>query len=113
MQTLQSYIDGRFTAAQSGEVFDNINPATGALISKVEVALETEINHAIVAAEKGFRLWSAMSGVERGRILNKTAHLLRARNRELAIMRDNRDAVAGGEDCDLAGSKHKKRVSAQ
>ena len=104
MQTLQSYIDGRFTAAQSGEVFDNINPATGALISKVEVALEPEINKAIVAAEKGFRLWSAMSGVERGRILNKTAHLLRARNRELAELevRDTGKPIQEAEAVDVA-----------
>ena len=104
MQTLQSYIDGRFTAAQSGEVFDNINPATGALISKVEVALEPEINQAIVAAEKGFRLWSAMSGVERGRILNKTAHLLRARNRELAELevRDTGKPIQEAEAVDVA-----------
>lgn len=61
------------------------------------------------SAQAGFRQWSAMSGTERGRVLNKTAQILRARNRELAELevRDNgkpiQEAiavdVASGADC--------------
>lgn len=81
---MQSYIGGRFVAATNTETFDNINPATGDVISRVEIALDPELEKAIAAAEAGYRIWAAMSGVERGRVLNAAARLLRERNRELA-----------------------------
>ncbi len=109
MQRFASYIDGRYAPSAAAPVLDNINPATGELISQVEVALEPEVEAAIRSAQSGFRLWAAMSGAERGRVLNKAAHLLRARNRELAELevRDNgkpiQEAlavdVASGADC--------------
>ena len=36
------------------------------------------------AARKGFAVWSAMTGAERGRVLRRAADILRARNEELA-----------------------------
>ncbi len=126
MQILQNYIGGRFVAAQAPETFDNVNPATGALISRVEVALEPEVERAITSAQKGFQQWSAMSGAARGRILNKAAQLLRARNRELAELevRDNgkpiQEAeavdVTSGADCleyfaGVAGSLHGEQIA--
>ncbi len=109
MNVLRNYFNGSFTPSVSGEVFDNFNPATGELISRVEIALEPEVEAAIRSAQHGFRQWSAMSGAERGRVLNKAANILRARNRELAELevRDNgkpiQEAiavdVASGADC--------------
>ena len=104
MQTLQNYIGGRLVSAQGAETIDNINPANGELISKVEMALEPDVDLAIRSAERGFALWSAMSGIERGRILNKSAHLLRARNRELAELevRDTGKPIQEAEAVDVA-----------
>ena len=106
---LPSYINGRYQPSALAPVLDNINPATGELISQVEVALEPEVEAAIRSAESGFKRWAAMSGTERGRVLNKAAQLLRSRNRELAELevRDNgkpiQEAlvvdVASGADC--------------
>lgn len=84
MTTLQSYIGGRYVKSTSGETFDNINPANGELICKVEHASPAEVEEAIKRAQEGFAVWSAMTGAERGRILNRAAQLLRERNRELA-----------------------------
>ncbi|MBY0559490.1 betaine-aldehyde dehydrogenase [Hyphomicrobium sp.] len=84
VHVLQSYIGGRYTASKAAETFDNTNPATGKLISRVEIALEPEVDAALRSAEEGLKLWSAMSGAERGRILNKAARILRDRNNELA-----------------------------
>ncbi len=102
--TLQSYIDGRPHGARGAETIDNINPANGQLISKVEVALEAEIDFAITAAKRGFAIWSAQSGAERGRVLNKAAHLLRARNRVLAEIevRDTGKPIQEAEAVDVA-----------
>ena len=104
MNTLQSYIKGRYAASQAGETFENINPANGELISNVEVALAPEIDLAIASAQKGYEQWSAMSGAERGRILIKAAQLLRLRNRELAELevRDNGKPIQEAEAVDVA-----------
>jgi betaine-aldehyde dehydrogenase len=109
VQILRNYINGSYAPSTAGETFDNANPATGELISRVEVALEPEVEAAMHSAQAGFKTWAAMSGAERGRVLNKTAQILRARNRELAELevRDNgkpiQEAIAvdvvSGADC--------------
>jgi len=80
----KNYIDGNYVANQSGETFDVINPATGQVIYCVEVADQHIQQLAIASAKQGFALWSAMTAMERSRILLKAVELLRARNDELA-----------------------------
>lgn len=80
----QSYIHGAFHANQTGETFDVVNPATGQVIYRVEQADETLVEQAIQSAQDGFKQWSALTGMERSRILLKAVSLLRARNDELA-----------------------------
>lgn len=83
-KVLQNYIGGRFVATSNGEAFANVDPATGELISQVEIALAPEIDAALQSAKDGLARWSGMSGAERGRVLNRAARILRDRNRELA-----------------------------
>ena len=78
------YIGGQYRDARSGESFENINPANGETICKIQVAGQQDVDAAVEAAQKGFETWSAMTGAERGRILNDAARLLKERNRELA-----------------------------
>lgn len=80
----QSYIHGAFHANQTGETFDVVSPATGQVIYRVEQADETLVEQAIQSAQDGFKQWSALTGMERSRILLKAVSLLRARNDELA-----------------------------
>lgn len=80
----QSYIGGRYQSAETVETFPTINPATGETLCLLEVAHQSEIEKAIAAAKKGFAIWSAMTGAERGRVLNRAVKLLRERNKELA-----------------------------
>lgn len=80
----QNYVHGRPLANQSGETFAAINPGTGEVIYEMEVADESIQQVAIESAQKGFAEWSAMSGMQRGRILLKAVALLRERNDELA-----------------------------
>lgn len=83
-KVLQNYIGGRCVATSNGEAFANVDPATGELISQVEIALAPEIDAALQSAKDGLARWSGMSGAERGRVLNRAARILRDRNRELA-----------------------------
>lgn len=80
----QLYIGGRYVSATSGESFESLNPATGDVICKVQIAGQHDVDAAVASAQKGFETWSAMTGAERGRILNNAARLLKERNRELA-----------------------------
>ena len=86
LKRYQNFVDGRYLANASGEYFEVINPASGAVIYEVEVADEAVQTAAIASAQKGFALWSAMSGVERGRILLRAVALLRERNDILAAI---------------------------
>jgi betaine-aldehyde dehydrogenase len=80
----KNFIDGAYMANDTGETFDVINPATGKVIYKVEVADEKIKEQAIASAQRGFTTWSAMSATQRSRILLKAVVLLRERNDELA-----------------------------
>jgi aminomuconate-semialdehyde/2-hydroxymuconate-6-semialdehyde dehydrogenase len=51
MKKVQHYINGQFMDSQCGEFFDNYNPATAEIISKVALGREPEVNAAIAAAK--------------------------------------------------------------
>jgi betaine-aldehyde dehydrogenase len=80
----QLYIGGQYVDATSGETFDTVNPATGEVIRQVQKASLDDLDKAVISARRGFKIWSRMTGTERGRILNKAVILLRERNQELA-----------------------------
>jgi betaine-aldehyde dehydrogenase len=82
--TVENHIGGRFVADPGATRFATVNPATGEVLAEVEQAGDALIEDAVVAAQKGFRVWSAMTGAERARILRRTADILRAKNAELA-----------------------------
>lgn len=84
-QWYQSYVGGCYVSG-SGDSFDTLNPATGDVIGRVEIAGAPTVEAAVMAAERGQRVWAAMTGAERGRILRRTADLLRAANDELALL---------------------------
>jgi betaine-aldehyde dehydrogenase len=82
---IPSFVDG-LSVQGSGDHFTTINPATGAVIADVHDCSEADVNAAVEAAQRGFAIWSAMTGTERGRILHRAAQLLRERNDELAAL---------------------------
>ncbi|HLY57336.1 MAG TPA: betaine-aldehyde dehydrogenase [Stellaceae bacterium] len=79
-----NHIGGRYVRSLSGETFETINPATGAVLARVEIAGPAEIEAAVAAARQGQARWAAVPGAERGRILRRVADLLRERNDALA-----------------------------
>ena len=83
---LHSHVGGGWLPTDGGQCFDNLNPATGELLCRVEQAGPVEVERAVAAAQQGFEVWSQMTGVERGRVLQRAALLLRARNDELAAL---------------------------
>ena len=84
MEMKSLYIDGRAYAATSGETFTTYNPANGEPIANIGQASQQDVDHAVDVAQKGFSVWSAMTALERSRILLKAVSILRSRNDELA-----------------------------
>jgi betaine-aldehyde dehydrogenase len=84
MQHTQLYINGAHQGATSNETFISINPATALPISTIDQASQKDVNAAVESAQAGFYVWSNMMPVERARILQKAAQILRQRNDELA-----------------------------
>jgi betaine-aldehyde dehydrogenase len=81
---VMNFIGGRVLQAVSGETFESLDPATGEVLAEVEQAGAEDIERAVEAAKAGFAVWSRMTGAERGRILKRTADILRERNAALA-----------------------------
>ena len=84
MEKKSQYISGQHTEATSGECFISYNPANGEAIAEIGQASASDVEAAIESAQRGFQVWSAMTPVERSRILLKAVEILRARNDELA-----------------------------
>ncbi|MGF1760896.1 betaine-aldehyde dehydrogenase [Photobacterium sagamiensis] len=84
MKMKSLYIHGQATGVSSGETFVTSNPATGEQLAEIGQASTQDVDRAIASAQDGFKVWSAMSGMERGRILMRAVAILRERNDELA-----------------------------
>ena len=82
--SLKNFIDGHYVNGDESRSFDVRYPATGEVIYRVEQAGEAMMLQAIKSAKQGFEKWSKTPAVERARILQKAARLLRERNDELA-----------------------------
>ncbi|MER9177565.1 aldehyde dehydrogenase family protein [Mesorhizobium sp. M0955] len=78
-------IDGKARAAQSGETFDTINPATGQVIAKIASCGKAEIDLAVEKARLAFEsgIWSRSHPSERKRILRRLVKVLRRNAHEL------------------------------
>jgi betaine-aldehyde dehydrogenase len=96
-------------SSHSRRTFKTFNPATGELLAELAIDGAAEVDAAVTRATVGQRRWAAMTGAERGRILRKTADILRARNADIAEL-ESRDTgkpiqetravdVLSGADC--------------
>ncbi|XKH59131.1 betaine-aldehyde dehydrogenase [Halomonas sediminis] len=83
-ETQPLYIDGRRVEATSGEMFTVTNPFDGSLLANVQQASQADVDSAVEAAQRGQREWAAMTGMQRGRIMQRAVALLRERNDEIA-----------------------------
>ena len=79
---LQLYIDGNWKSADGQPV---INPADESVLGTVPHATKADLDDALAAAERGFRVWSTTSPAKRGEIILKAARLIRERVEEMAV----------------------------
>ena len=83
MDQLTHFINGEFTAA-SARTAPVYNPATGQQTAEVSLASVAETESAIAVAKEAFTSWSAVTPLNRSRILFKFKTILEARRDELA-----------------------------
>lgn len=76
---LQLRIAGEWIGAGDRRTQPVLNPATGGVLAELPLADAADLDRAIEAADRGFRLWKAASPDERGAVLAGAARLLRER----------------------------------
>ncbi|MEM7423277.1 MAG: NAD-dependent succinate-semialdehyde dehydrogenase [Pseudomonadota bacterium] len=77
-QKLDLLIDGQFRPGSGGDAEDVINPATEEALAAVPHASASDLDEALAAAEKGFKVWKAMTALQRQAIINKAADIIMA-----------------------------------
>ena len=80
----QLFINGKWRPSQSGRTIAVLNPATEETIGTVAHADRADLDEALEAAAKGFKVWRAVAPFERCRIMRKAAQIMRERNDEIA-----------------------------
>ncbi len=80
------FIDGEWTAADSGATIDVDNPATGDILGRVPNAGRDETRRAIAAAAAAFQPWRAQTGKERAAILRRWFELIVRHQEDLAAL---------------------------
>ncbi|XP_053996307.1 aldehyde dehydrogenase, mitochondrial [Hylaeus anthracinus] len=73
------FIDNEWHRSKSGKTFPTLNPATGETIADVQEGDSADIDIAVEAANKAFRLgstWRTMNASYRGVLLNRLADLM-------------------------------------
>ena len=108
-RAVKAAVDASPSSPAPGQRFASINPATGEILGQFTVSGAAQVNAAVAAAVQAQTIWAAKTSAERGRILRRTADLLRLRNEELAVL-ESKDTgkpiqetrvvdAASGADC--------------
>ena len=81
---LKLFIDGQWLNGEGRKGEDVVNPATGKVLARLPHASKADLDAALAAAEKGFKVWKATSAYDRAKLMRKAADLLRERAEHIA-----------------------------
>lgn len=81
---VQLFINGQWRASGSGKTIPVLNPATEEVVGAVAHATKADLDEALAAAEKGFKVWRAVAPYERSKVMRKAAALMRERADQIA-----------------------------
>lgn len=79
-------INGEWVSSSSGERVSRISPATSTTVTTYAAATSSDVDRAVMAAREAFDHgpWPRMSGIERSKVLNKLARLIKE-NEEMLV----------------------------
>ncbi len=83
---VQLHIAGEWRGASSKETADVINPATGEAIGSHPVATRDDLDEALAAADRGFKVWRKVGAFDRYKTMRKAAELIRERVETIATI---------------------------
>ena len=90
MQTnLKNYVNGKFIESADSERMENINPATGELISTIPLSKKEDVDLAVAAATSAQKGWAELPIEERANYLEKIANELEANMDLIAELESN------------------------
>ena len=84
MRDIDHFIDGSTYVGTSGRFSDVMDPNTGEVQARVQLATEGEVDKAVQAAQAAFEEWSATNPQRRARVLFEFKRLVEANMDELA-----------------------------
>ncbi|MFC3724800.1 NAD-dependent succinate-semialdehyde dehydrogenase [Neoaquamicrobium sediminum] len=93
----QLLIDGEWRDGVEGRTIPVLDPATGEKIGTVAHATRADLDAALAAVDRGFKVWRATSAYERSKVMRKAAELLRKRAGEIAKMMTREQGKPVGE----------------
>ncbi|KWR91420.1 aldehyde dehydrogenase family protein [Cupriavidus sp. IDO] len=96
-----NYIDGEWSACQSGRTFENINPAdTGDIVGRFQASSAADAHAAVAAAAAAFEGWKATPVSKRAAVLNRAADHLEANADSIAseLTREEGKALSLAKD---------------
>jgi aminomuconate-semialdehyde/2-hydroxymuconate-6-semialdehyde dehydrogenase len=108
MHLIRNFIDGRHVDAVSGEAFDKVDPATGAVVARVPDSDARDVDLAVQAARRAFPGWARTPAAERSRLLLAVAERIDANLERLALA----ECVDTGKPLRLARSLDIPRAAA-
>jgi len=97
------FIGGEFVEGRGG-AFDTISPADESRIVSIAIGSDEDVDAAVAAARQAHtKVWSKMSGRDRGKYLFRIARLVQERARELAVAEslDNGKPIRESRDVDV------------
>src|ERR1700761_2407042 len=80
--SIELYVDGHWKKADGVPV---LNPADESVLGTVPTASIDDLNDAIAAAERGFKVWRKTAPARRAQIILKAASLIRERANDMAV----------------------------
>src|SRR5918994_2056 len=98
------FIGGEFVDPVDGTPFKTVNPATEEVLAEVSAAGPADVDNAVAAARRAYdRVWSKLTGRDRGKYLFRIARILQERSRELAVLEsiDNGKPIRESRDVDV------------
>jgi succinate-semialdehyde dehydrogenase / glutarate-semialdehyde dehydrogenase len=78
-EKLEMLIAGEFCQGSEGVTQDVINPATEEVIAQVPHASSADLDRALQSSADGFKVWKAMTALQRQVVISKAADLMRDR----------------------------------
>lgn len=84
--TLSLHIDGEWIGVGERQTHDVVDPATGDVLGALPMATAADLDRALEASARGFRIWRAKTADERGAVLKAAAQLLRERADKIATI---------------------------